>query len=48
MGSEMCIRDRPEGEQVPRPGDFVTVPVTRAAAYHLIADPQPVLAVRGA
>lgn len=31
----------PEGEQAPRPGDFVTVPVTRAAAYHLIADPQP-------
>ncbi len=31
----------PEGEQAPRPGDFVTVPVTRAAAYHLIADPEP-------
>ena len=31
----------PEGQPVPRPGDFVTVPVTRAAAYHLIADPEP-------
>ena len=31
----------PEGQPVPRPGDFVTVPVTRAAAYHLIADPGP-------
>ena len=31
----------PEGQPVPRPGDFVTVPVTHAAAYHLIADPEP-------
>ena len=31
----------PQGQPVPRPGDFVTVPVTRAAAYHLIADPEP-------
>lgn len=29
----------PEGATSPRPGDFVTVPVTQAAAYHLIADP---------
>ena len=29
----------PEGSPVPRPGDFVTVPVTGAAAYHLLADP---------
>ncbi|NHU85165.1 tRNA (N6-isopentenyl adenosine(37)-C2)-methylthiotransferase MiaB [Kocuria sp. JC486] len=29
----------PDGAEAPRPGDFVTVPVTQAAAYHLIADP---------
>ena len=29
----------PEGVGAPRPGDFVTVPVTGAAAYHLLADP---------
>ena len=30
----------PEGAEAPRPGDFVTVPVTAAAAYHLLADPK--------
>ncbi|MGQ1797761.1 tRNA (N6-isopentenyl adenosine(37)-C2)-methylthiotransferase MiaB [Kocuria oceani] len=30
----------PEGAEAPRPGDFVTVTVTDAAAYHLIADPR--------
>ncbi|MDN5699723.1 MAG: tRNA (N6-isopentenyl adenosine(37)-C2)-methylthiotransferase MiaB, partial [Kocuria sp.] len=30
----------PDGAEAPRPGDFVTVPVTAAAAYHLLADPQ--------
>ncbi|WP_173674277.1 tRNA (N6-isopentenyl adenosine(37)-C2)-methylthiotransferase MiaB [Kocuria sp. WRN011] len=30
----------PEGAESPRPGDFVTVPVTAAAAYHLLADPK--------
>ena len=29
----------PEGAPVPRPGDLVTVPVTSAAAFHLVADP---------
>ncbi|MCC3295490.1 tRNA (N6-isopentenyl adenosine(37)-C2)-methylthiotransferase MiaB [Arthrobacter sp. zg-Y411] len=29
----------PEGAPVPRPGDLVTVPVTAAAAFHLISDP---------
>ncbi|MBG6217477.1 tRNA-2-methylthio-N6-dimethylallyladenosine synthase [Arthrobacter sp. CAN_A6] len=29
----------PDGGQVPRPGDLVTVSVTRAAPFHLIADP---------
>ncbi|GEB63893.1 tRNA-2-methylthio-N(6)-dimethylallyladenosine synthase [Sinomonas atrocyanea] len=29
----------PEGAQAPRPGDLVTVTVTEAAAFHLIADP---------
>ena len=29
----------PDGAPVPRPGDLVTVPVTSAAAFHLIADP---------
>ncbi|WFP17620.1 tRNA (N6-isopentenyl adenosine(37)-C2)-methylthiotransferase MiaB [Citricoccus muralis] len=31
----------PAGEQQPRPGDFVTVPVTASHPYHLIADPEP-------
>jgi len=31
----------PEGAAVPRPGDLVTVTVTEAAPFHLIADPQP-------
>ena len=30
----------PEGAQAPRPGDFVTVPITEAHPYHLIADPK--------
>ena len=30
----------PEGAEAPRPGDFVSVPVTAAAAYHLLADPR--------
>ncbi|MEH0111158.1 tRNA (N6-isopentenyl adenosine(37)-C2)-methylthiotransferase MiaB [Tersicoccus sp. MR15.9] len=29
----------PAGAGVPRPGDMVTVPITAAAPYHLIADP---------
>ncbi|MGJ9401804.1 tRNA (N6-isopentenyl adenosine(37)-C2)-methylthiotransferase MiaB [Arthrobacter sp. KK5.5] len=29
----------PEGAEHPRPGDLVTVPVTSAASFHLIADP---------
>ncbi|WP_308221456.1 tRNA (N6-isopentenyl adenosine(37)-C2)-methylthiotransferase MiaB [Kocuria flava] len=29
----------PEGAETPRPGDLVTVPVTGAAAFHLVADP---------
>ncbi|MDO5752176.1 tRNA (N6-isopentenyl adenosine(37)-C2)-methylthiotransferase MiaB [Arthrobacter sp.] len=29
----------PEGGQTPRPGDVVTVTVTEAASFHLIADP---------
>ena len=29
----------PEGAAVPRPGDFVTVPITDAGSYHLLADP---------
>lgn len=29
----------PEGGQAPRPGDLVTVTVTEAAAFHLVADP---------
>lgn len=29
----------PEGAETPRPGDFVTVPVTESHPYHLIADP---------
>lgn len=29
----------PDGVDVPRPGDFVTVPITEAHPYHLIADP---------
>ena len=29
----------PEGVRRPRPGDFVTVTVTEAAPYHLLADP---------
>lgn len=29
----------PEGAETPRPGDFVTVTITEAAAFHLLADP---------
>ena len=29
----------PEGAEAPRPGDFVTVPITEAAGFHLLADP---------
>ena len=31
----------PDGAAVPRPGDLVTVTVTEAAPFHLIADPVP-------
>ncbi|KAB1661231.1 tRNA (N6-isopentenyl adenosine(37)-C2)-methylthiotransferase MiaB [Pseudoclavibacter sp. CFCC 13796] len=30
----------PAGADAPRPGDFVTVPVTDAAPFHLLADPR--------
>ncbi|MFJ2619130.1 tRNA (N6-isopentenyl adenosine(37)-C2)-methylthiotransferase MiaB [Glutamicibacter sp. NPDC087344] len=29
----------PEGEQTPRPGDLVTLPITEVAAFHLVSDP---------
>jgi tRNA-2-methylthio-N6-dimethylallyladenosine synthase len=29
----------PEGAPAPRPGDLVTVTITEAAAFHLVADP---------
>ena len=29
----------PEGGQTPRPGDAVTVPITHAGSFHLLADP---------
>ena len=29
----------PDGAETPRPGDFVTVTITEAAAFHLVADP---------
>jgi len=29
----------PEGAERPRPGDVVTVTITEAAAFHLVADP---------
>ncbi|MGA8789409.1 MAG: TRAM domain-containing protein, partial [Paenarthrobacter sp.] len=29
----------PSGADTPRPGDFVTVTITEAAAFHLVADP---------
>ncbi|ABY22473.1 tRNA 2-methylthioadenosine synthase [Renibacterium salmoninarum ATCC 33209] len=31
----------PEGEETPRPGDLVTVTITEAASFHLVADPLP-------
>jgi tRNA-2-methylthio-N6-dimethylallyladenosine synthase len=36
---------RPDVDRVPRPGDMVTVRITRAAPHHLVAD-DPVLSVR--
>ena len=30
----------PAGAQAPRPGDLVTVTITEAAAFHLVADPE--------
>ena len=33
--------DVPEGSDVPRPGDVVTVTITQAAPFHLLADAQP-------
>ncbi|MGP9606455.1 tRNA (N6-isopentenyl adenosine(37)-C2)-methylthiotransferase MiaB [Glutamicibacter sp. BW80] len=29
----------PQGAEQPRPGDLVTVPITEAAAFHLVSDP---------
>ncbi|MFF5794131.1 tRNA (N6-isopentenyl adenosine(37)-C2)-methylthiotransferase MiaB [Paeniglutamicibacter sp. NPDC012692] len=29
----------PEGGETPRPGDLVTLPITEAAAFHLVSDP---------
>ncbi|MFB0835119.1 tRNA (N6-isopentenyl adenosine(37)-C2)-methylthiotransferase MiaB [Arthrobacter halodurans] len=31
----------PDGAEQPRPGDLVTLPVTAAASFHLLADPGP-------
>ncbi|MDO5492764.1 MAG: tRNA (N6-isopentenyl adenosine(37)-C2)-methylthiotransferase MiaB [Nesterenkonia sp.] len=31
----------PDGAPSPRPGDFVTVPITGAGGFHLLADPTP-------
>ncbi|WP_300343940.1 tRNA (N6-isopentenyl adenosine(37)-C2)-methylthiotransferase MiaB [Nesterenkonia sp.] len=31
----------PAGQPAPRPGDFVTVPITEAGSFHLLSDPQP-------
>jgi tRNA-2-methylthio-N6-dimethylallyladenosine synthase len=31
----------PDGATAPRPGDLVTVTITEAAAFHLVADPTP-------
>lgn len=31
----------PEGCEVPRPGDLVTLPITEAGSFHLISDPTP-------
>jgi tRNA-2-methylthio-N6-dimethylallyladenosine synthase len=31
----------PGGSPAPRPGDFVTLPVTAAASFHLLSDPLP-------
>jgi tRNA-2-methylthio-N6-dimethylallyladenosine synthase len=38
--------DVPEGSPVPRPGDMVTVEITRAAPYYLIAGEQGPLSIR--
>ena len=37
----------PEGAEAPRPGDLVTVTITEAAAFHLVADPSPPTAESG-
>ena len=29
----------PEGTEAPRPGDFVTVPITESRGFHLLSDP---------
>ncbi len=29
----------PEGAETPRPGDFVTLPITEAGSFHLLSDP---------
>ncbi|MET1035781.1 MAG: tRNA (N6-isopentenyl adenosine(37)-C2)-methylthiotransferase MiaB [Arthrobacter sp.] len=31
----------PDGAEQPRPGDLVTLPVTAAASFHLLSDPEP-------
>jgi tRNA-2-methylthio-N6-dimethylallyladenosine synthase len=31
----------PAGAEAPRPGDFVTLPITEAASFHLLSDPSP-------
>lgn len=31
----------PQGCEVPRPGDLVTLPITEAGSFHLISDPTP-------
>ncbi len=36
--SRLVHFDVPEGSEVPRPGDFVTATVTKAAPFHLIAE----------
>ena len=36
--SRLVHFDVPEGSEVPRPGDLVTVTVTEAASFHLVAD----------
>ena len=38
LDSRLVHFDVPEGSELPRPGDLVTVTVTQAAPFHLIAD----------